>query len=178
MFIASSSLSVCVGIGMWQIITRFKAKIIRYSLISVFCVYLFFITVNFFLLEPHMANRPVEEYMTTHLSYFLQNKYPNQNEYVNYCMRVNPEQFKFLNWIHAQNQYRYFAPTVSIEQVYPDTTVKIDTLYLDKNCQPKTTYQKYIIHCSQNLYSICPQPTQFRRLYEPNEINKDFIFYY
>ena len=123
-----------------------------------------------------MANRPVEEYMTTHLSYFLQSHLDKTKQY-QFCMRVNPEQLKFLNWVHAHNQYKYFVPNTTIK-VSADLGVPTNSLYLEENCQPKTTYSQYTIKCSENLYSICPQPTKFRQQNEPNEINKDFIFFY
>lgn len=176
MFVASSSVAVIIGTGMWQIISKISLTLVKFAFITAFCLYLFYITMRFFIVEPHMANRPVEEYMTTHLSYFLQS-HLNPNQEYQFCMRVNPKQLKFLNWVHAHNQYKYFMPNVTIS-VSPDPRVAINTLYLEENCQPETTFSKYVINCSQNLYSICPQPTQFRQQNEPNEINKDFIFYY
>lgn len=176
LFIASSSVAVIVAVGLWQITSKVTIDFIKYSITTAFCLYLFVITTRFFVLEPHMANRPVEEYITTHLSYFLQSRL-NRNRAYNYCMRVAPEQLKFLNWVHAHNQYKYFVPNVAIK-VSSDSHVPTNSLYLDENCQPKPSYAQYIVECSQNLFPICPQPTAFRKQNEPNEINKDFIFYY
>ena len=114
--------------------------------------------------------------MTTHLSYFLKS-YLDPKQHYKFCMRVAPQQLKFMDWVHAHNQYNYFVPQAEIV-VAADPSVPANSLYLDENCLRKSTYEQYIVKCSQNLYSVCPQPTLFRQQNEPNEINKDFVFNY
>lgn len=175
-FVASSSAAVLIGIGSWQIVSRIYVKTFKYILIAAFCLYLFLIVISFFILEPQMFNRPVEEYMTTHLSYFLAGQLDKQR-FHHLCLRVSPEQLLFLDWIHAHNQYRYFVPQAKID-LSADPNVLPNTIYIDENCRPKAEYKLYRITCSQNLYSICPRPTLYRVQNEPEEINRDFLFYY
>ncbi len=156
--------SLFTGIGVGEIIYYVKKYFRKIGFLFFFSAgtaYLLFQGFLFFWNEPANKAYGVQDYLSMHTVYTLQEN-DGYQQLSNFCFFVSPTSFDYLQLLHVQEQYEYFLPNKTIT-VVKQPEVPDNQLFISSSCNFSDIQHRssVLVFCNPTEKFVCPKNSLF-----------------